>query len=229
MRRAALSVLALAGCDVVFRVDHVPDAPAGDAVTADALSICTLPFIDDTFDDGTPCAPWGSPRMQVGGTVTESNGSIIVQPAPNMIGSRGGCDAMGAVPFGTGGVVAEVSHAMGGSDAEFTLLASGSLQLAVAVANNQIVFQNDIGTIQYGAAILYVPTAMRFWRIRRFNDVVITGEYSADGVAWTELGRQTVALAPTTANFGLLAGLNNNRPAQSAPDRSVYDRFVVCP
>jgi hypothetical protein len=233
MLRAALWVWALAGCDVIFRVDHVSgtgDAPATDTVTADAVSVCAQVLLDDEFDDGTVCAPWGDVRMDVGATVTETSGALVVQPAANMIGSRGGCVSAGAFPFGTGGVVVEVSEAMMGNDGEFTLLVSGSLHVAISVANNALVFQNDIGTQQYGSPVLYLPSGMRFWRIRRVDDLTISGEFSSDGVSWTVLGMLGNATAvPTTASFGVLAGLNFNRPAQPAPDRAVYERFIVCP
>jgi hypothetical protein len=65
MLRAALWVWALAGCDVIFRVDHVSgtaDAPATDAVTADAVSVCAQVLLDDEFDDDLVCAPWGDVR-----------------------------------------------------------------------------------------------------------------------------------------------------------------------
>jgi hypothetical protein len=230
MLRAALLVCALSGCDIVFRVDHISptDATSRDTAPPDAFALCAQSFLDDSFDNGVPCDTWGMVNTAAGGSVTESNGSLVVQPAANMVGSRGGCYPNGLFPFGPEGAIAEVSHAMGGSDAEFTLLSSGSLHLAVAVANNQIVFQNDVGTVQFGTAVVYVASSMRFWRIRPMGTGAVVGEYSANGRDWNELGQVTMAV-PATASFGFLAGLNNNRPAQAAPDKAVYERFVVCP
>ena len=231
MLRAALLVCALSGCDLVFRVDHISpgetDAPMAD-ISLDAFAVCAQPLLDDDFDNGVPCDPWGTINSAAGGSVTEVGGAIVVQPAANMVGSRGGCYPNGLVPFGAGGAIAEISHVIGGSDAEFTLLSSGSLHLAIGVANNQIVFQNDIGTVQYGQPILYLASAMRWWRIRPMGASTVVGEYSANGHDWNPLGEVTTPV-PATASFGFLAGLNNNRPAQAVPDKAVYERFVVCP
>ena len=232
MLRGALLLCALAGCDIVFRVDHISPTEGTDALrdTAipDAFALCAQSFLDDSFDNDLPCDPWGTVNTAAGASVTESNGSIVVQPAANMVGSRGGCYPSGMFPFGAGGVAAEISHPIMGTDSEFTLLSSGSMHLAVGVANGQIVFQNDVGTVQYGSAIIYVASAMRWWRIRPMGASTVVGEYSANALDWNELGRVTMTV-PATASFGFLAGLNNNRPAQAAPDKAVYDRFVVCP
>jgi hypothetical protein len=224
MARVVLGVsvaLALAGCDVAFRIDHVSEHDGGGADTT-ASPACDAAFIDD-FDDGVPCASWATPNLFGDAMLTETDGAMIVTPGV-AAGNAAGCFSKSSFALGTEGVIVEVSAVIGGNNGEYTLFGfPPPVDLAISAGTGELRFQDNAGGADHGRRT-YLPADMRWWRMRPVGNDVIA-EYSANGQMWTQLGNP-VPVAAKTIEIGLIAGLATDQT--SGTGRAVFEQLLVC-
>jgi hypothetical protein len=160
-RHLVVACRARGGCDYAFRIDRVN----GDAFVApsDATAACPDAVIDDSFDDGNECAPWGTPYENVGAQLREGANGLTVTPA-NIATSSAGCTSANSLPFGDGGMSVEVSSVLIGAEGEYTQLQLFDEVNAVigVVSEKLIVVDSEQDAIVH--SVDYDPVAMRWWR-----------------------------------------------------------------
>jgi hypothetical protein len=217
--------LALGGCDYVFRIDRInsdASAPPHDGALA-----CVGAVIDDSFDDGSTCAPWGGPYENTGAQLREGRSGLTVTPAS--IGtSSAGCTSTEALPFRDGGISVEVSSVLTGEGGEYTQLQIfEEVNATIGVVSEKlIVFDADADDTVH--SVDYDPVAMRWWRLRPSTATSqVIAETSPDGETWTpEIAMPRAALAPA-ARINLIAGVGDTQITFA--DVSTFRRLIVCP
>jgi hypothetical protein len=236
MLRGVVAFVVLGGCDLLFQLDRIGNAPGDGAIDGDggdnpldagidALRLCGNPVIDDQFANGMPCDGWAQSFEQMGGcTITENANGLVMQPAAQT-GSNCRCSTGASRPFSADGVIVEVDMVLGGNDDDFTLLSLGApLDVSIGVTNGMLLFENNVGSMVY-ASLAYDPVRMRWWRLRQSASNVVA-QYSSNGTSWVMLGLPQFKPA-TAAPVYLYAGLNpGNATVQGG---AIYKRLVVCP
>lgn len=213
--------LALAGCDVAFRIDHIGEHDGG-APDTTASRACDAAFIDD-FDDGVPCESWATPNLFGDARLTEAGGAMIVTPGVKG-GNAAGCFSKADFMLGTGGVIVEVSDVIGGNNGEYTLFGfPPPVDLAISAGTGELRFQDSAGIADHGR-LAYLRAEMRWWRIRPTGNTMIA-EYSANGQIWKQLG-DPVPVAANTIGIGLIAGLDSAQTTSTG--RAVFEQLLVC-
>jgi hypothetical protein len=223
MLRGAVVLMLVAGCDMLFQLDHVDrvdDALVPGDVPLDVPGGgCASPIIDDDFTSQTPCDTWGTKYENLGATVFTGGSQLTIQPAA-MAQSSGGCASRALVPFGTGGIAVDVADVLSGGKGEYTELHIYDTvpTTSIGVANNTLIAGNS--------NVLYSATMMHWWRLRP-SDNSIEAEYSADGISYQAFAKIPLPGAPPpTVSINLIGGLDNN-PAFG--NLAVFRRLLVCP
>jgi hypothetical protein len=203
--------LACAGCDIVLGLDR-----------RDTVK-CTTPVIDDKFDMGEPCAPWGgatrsSARLETVG------GELVLTPDVNARGA-GGCTYNGVAAFGTGGVALEVTRVWS--------VASGYIAFEAfpedtADVTAKLIFKNSgIGVYTTEpnpiAIRTYDAATMRWWRLRPVEGGV-AAEVSGDDGDYT-----TIAIVPGTPPDRFKANFIGGVEPEPAPGSIAFGAVRVCP
>jgi hypothetical protein len=224
-RHLVVACLALSGCDYAFRIDRVN----GDAFVApsDATAACPDAVIDDSFDDGNECAPWGTPYENVGAQLREGANGLTVTPA-NIATSSAGCTSANSLPFGDGGMSVEVSSVLTGAEGEYTQLQLFDEVNAVigVVSEKLIVVDSEQDAIVH--SVDYDPVAMRWWRLRpSTRPTEVLAETSPDGETWRLEIAMPRATLPSTAPINLIAGVGDTQVTFA--NVSTFRHLIVCP
>ncbi len=211
----------LAGCDRVFDIDYVdagidsrPDAPP-----------CAMPAVSDDFASGQACATWGFPFPKPN-EPTLASGDLVLAPDPALMQTVG-CVSQTPFPFGETGVFVEVD-AVGTGDAQYNTLIMWwdtglTVPTTLQVANG-VIAMADRNATQLGMAP-YDPIAMRWLRLRpSATGMQVIGDTSPDGIAWTELARESRTAVPMI-RAQIQSGTNGATNATAMRVAS----FDVCP
>jgi hypothetical protein len=220
-----VACFALSGCDYVFRIDRIKEDPAVPGV--DAGGFCTGAVIDDSFDDGNACSPWGIPYENAGGTLLEGVTGLTIVPA-NAGTSGGGCITSQPVPFRGGGIAVEVSSVLSGRDSEYTQLQLfGEVRASIGTLNEELVVFDQVASTTV-SAVPYDPISMRWWKIRpETSSNELVAETSPDGVTWMPAGKIARMPIPEVTDLNLIAGLGEMQTEYDNP--AIFRRLVVCP
>jgi hypothetical protein len=218
----------LVGCERVLALDPVtrsPDASSPDAADAVAPGPCTMPLISDTFTESLPCSPWGTVTVTNGATASEGNMALTFQLP--MSGTEGRCDTTIAMPYG--GVEVRVGALPDGAQSYMSLESQNALHVELAMYNGALNLSAAGGNPVY-ASEPFDAAAMRYWRfVPVASSMTVAGEYSADGVTWTELPKTApLATLPDTIDLRIKAGIPAITAAASATQAS-FTYLLACP
>ena len=215
-------LLACGGCDMLFQLDRVKQADADTAppdVMVDARPPPCAPSLDITFDNTDVCAPWGD-VIANHTVVTQGGGKLTVQPSIQAE-AFGGCSAKGITPLTPDGIIVEVEKVLGTG---YTVLNLGNgTDLQIMAAGDRLRMSSTDGMMIWSdmPEPLYSPSAMRWWRLRRYSPSDVIAEYSADAMTWKRLGvhaNMSAAVAPFLTAGGSADGL----------DTAVFRRLIMC-
>lgn len=234
---AVLCALGCGGCDVLFRIDQVPAGPDDgrrDTVTADTPTeidatldaagrgLCPggAPTFLETFNAATVsnvCKPWGSAYADTGVTVTQS-GTLAITANPTGA-AVGGCTMNSATSLGTSVTVVVNSVVTGGG--AYNVFEIHTIDYQIKQAGGLLRFQ-DAASTDHG--IVTYDTSMKYWRMRLDGPTTLFGEYSTDGVTFSQLGLVTIP-STTTGTIELSVGTTTSGGTGSGQ----FDELFICP
>lgn len=210
----------MAGCDLVIGLDRP------ESTTSDPRVECGTPAVDDAFENGPPCQPWGSVTA-VKSTATYASGELVIAPQAQQGATFAGCTHITTAALGDAGVTLEVSRALSTESGFVSFVAyprvDTQARAAIVVEHGRLGLYATEGAPPV-AARTYTP-AMRFWRIRAdpFGAGMI-GEYSDDGDTYTLLGLVPGEI-PSEVRPSFGAG---NAASEASPGTAAFASYRVC-
>jgi len=173
------------------------------------------------FPGGSPCSDWAANVATTNASIAESSGLLTITPNANAAGALGQCSR--SVMFDGPGVFVEVVAVLTSPMSITTLEVQGGGNYNLVVRDGNLLAQ-DVGSAGTIASAPYVPSAMRWLRIRPVTGMVLF-EYSADASAWVRFA-MTTHTAPEMVTAVVLGGEGSAAPS---PGVAQFAHLGVCP
>jgi hypothetical protein len=196
----------------------VTDAPATTDAAGTSLRCGTLFSLHDTFDAATP---WWGAWTDGGPSAALQAGDLAITIPAGSADLWAGYSSNFMYDFTESAIEVEVKQ-VGGVDTDVELRGPNNEKVQVLAESGMLqalVLDTTTGA-GTKAMIPYDATAQRWWRLRESAGTTYW-EYSADGMAWTELWHQADPFPPDDVYAELAAGGEQTSGAQTARFGSV--------
>ena len=231
--RWLLGLLVLtAGCDVIFRIDHVEgdagtitppgDRPLDGTSRSELPDFCASPQIFDAFDAPDIKCAWGSANN---GGLLSIHDSVMDMQLDGTLATFTGCTAFRALPFTPAGVFLVVPTTLA------TSTAYTKLGVREAVGTTPTL---DATLVSDGTTLKFVVSGQQvgqsttqkytWWRIDQETPGVIAADVSFDGMSWTNLATMNIE-PPVAINVDIGAGFT---ATQVTSGMATFATFGVC-
>lgn len=170
-----------------------------------------------TFPGGLPCASWGGSAQQINGSMTESNGTLVLTPNASSAGASVACQRS-AVTLGAAGAFTEVSQVLTGTSSRTRLEIDWAGETYYIGAENNVMKAGREGITLTGGLI------ERWWRIRPSNGE-LAFETSVDGMTWSRFA----GMGGIPTGIATLRVVAATPMSEAAPGTARFESVNVCP